>query len=153
MAIFLTGCTHFGHSGIIKHTQRPFQNVREMNEALTDYWNETVGPKDTVIHHGDFSWNDGVDYLSKLNGNVILLQGNHDPRGWGQDYYETKLGKRKWVMFHYPIEEWDGWFRGAVHTHCHTHKKELVSGVRRFNVGVDSCNLRPINYEDIMELI
>ena len=103
MATFLTGCTHFGHRGIIRLCQRPFSDVGEMDEALIDYWNETVRPTDTVVHHGDFGWNDGVDYLSRLNGKIILLQGNHDPAGLGQHYLSIKHNKRKWVMFHYPI--------------------------------------------------
>jgi calcineurin-like phosphoesterase family protein len=56
MAIFFTGCTHFGHANIIKLAQRPFASIEEMNEVLVERWNSTVGSDDTVYHLGDFSW-------------------------------------------------------------------------------------------------
>lgn len=153
MTIFFTGCTHFGHANIIKLAKRPFANVRCMDECLIENWNDTVSPRDMVYHLGDFAWRDPREYADRLNGNIIWLQGNHDPTGWGQDYIARKFNKRKWVMFHYPIEEWDGWFRKTAHVHAHTHKRELVSAERRFNVGVDACDYRPISIEDLEALI
>ena len=54
-------------------------------EKLETNWNETVGKDDLVIVPGDISWEtyleDAVkdfEFLDKLNGNKILLKGNHD---------------------------------------------------------------------------
>jgi len=82
------------------------------------------------------SWREDVEkaYLSKLNGHIVRLQGNHDPKGWGADYQTVKCNKVKVVLFHYPIEEWDGWWRG--------------SGERRGNVGVDSTNFFPMRLDE-----
>ncbi|QJA43057.1 hypothetical protein [Phaeobacter phage MD18] len=153
--LFFTGCTHFGHANIIKLANRPFADIKQMDEALTDYWNETVRPSDRVYHLGDFAWwkKDPMPYLDRLNGEIILLRGNHDPDNWGEVYCEIKRYKRLWCMMHYPIEEWNGWFRGAAHVHCHTHKKQLVSAERRFNVGVDATAFRPINIDELEALI
>jgi calcineurin-like phosphoesterase family protein len=154
MKIFFTGCTHFGHANIIKLCNRPFSSVEDMDEQLTERWNNTVGNYDLVYHHGDFAFKgrqDNVEILKRLNGKITLIQGNHDPVIWGQHILEYKTSKRTVVMCHYPIEEWNGYFRGAIHTHCHTHKPDLVSAPRRFNVGVDSCNYTPVSLDEIME--
>ncbi|MBB3994820.1 calcineurin-like phosphoesterase family protein [Sulfitobacter undariae] len=150
MTEFVTGCTHFGHANIIKLANRPFADVDEMDRALIANWNAVVGAKDTVYHLGDFAFRGGPgeEYLKRLNGRIIRLQGNHDPNGWGRDYMRVKCNKTRAVLFHYPIEEWDGWFRGAVHLHCHTHSPNFVSGVRRGNVGVDATGFSPLKLEE-----
>lgn len=159
--VFFTGCTHFGHANIIKLADRPFENIDEMDEVLVSNWNETVTPKDTVYHLGDFSWwkgnTDAKKYLNRLNGNVILIRGNHDSENWGTPYMSFKRNlagrKRKVCLMHYPIEEWDGWYSKSIHMHAHTHKPALISAERRFNVGVDACDFRPISLDEIENVL
>jgi calcineurin-like phosphoesterase family protein len=151
--IFMTGCTHYGHSNIIKLCNRPFNSVEEMDEQLIENHNKVVGKNDIVYHHGDFAYRSRVDsaaILKRLTGRIILIQGNHDPVLWGQHIVELKINKQLIVMCHYPIEEWNGYYRGAIHTHCHTHSTQLVSAERRFNVGVDACNFAPIALEELL---
>jgi calcineurin-like phosphoesterase family protein len=150
MRIFFTGCTHFSHASIIKLASRPFSSVEEMDETLIQNWNSTVGRNDAVYHLGDFAWDRGRRWQNALNGNISLLQGNHDPVNWGVNYLEVKGFGPKLVLMHYPIEEWNGWWRGALHLHCHTHKPDLVSAPRRFNVGVDATGFKPISLEEII---
>ena len=96
MRTFIVSDTHFYHKNIIKYCNRPYTDVNEMNKALIDNWNSTVGVNDTVYHLGDFSfidWNlckqnniarsDSRAYtfnhvVKQLNGKIILLLGNHD---------------------------------------------------------------------------
>ena len=47
---------HFGHKNIIRYDNRPFGSVEEMDKALIQLWNETVGSDDIVYILGDFSW-------------------------------------------------------------------------------------------------
>ena len=150
MTDYVTGCTHFGHANIIKLAGRPFASVEEMDAVLVENWNATVRSNDTVYHLGDFAyWGaEPEDYLARLNGTVVCLQGNHDPKGWGADYMTVRCNRVRAVLFHYPIEEWDGWWRGAVHLHCHTHKTEFKSAERRGNVGVDATGFKPIKLAD-----
>ena len=153
--IYFTGCTHFGHYNIIRLANRPFNSVEEMDAVLIENWNKTVKDTDTVIHHGDFSYRGSKapeEYLKKLKGRIVRLQGNHDPIRWGNDYRKFKENNLGIVCFHYPIEEWDGWFRGDIHTHCHTHKPILKSAERRFNVTVEACNYKPISLEELLEI-
>ena len=154
MNTFFTGCTHFGHDAIIRLCNRPFSSVEEMDEVLIENWNKTVKKTDLVYHHGDFAYKnrqDSNEILKKLNGKIMLIRGNHDPVLWGPPTIEYKVNKKLIVMFHYPIEEWNGYYHGSLHTHCHTHKPELVSARRRFNVGVDACGYKPISLDELLE--
>ena len=150
MTDFVTGCTHFGHANIIKLADRPFADVDEMDRTLIANWNAVIGPRDRVYHLGDFAFRGapGEDYLRQLNGEIIRLRGNQDPDDWGADYLRVKCNKTRAVLFHYPIEEWDGWYRGAVHLHCHTHSPDFKSGERRGNVGVDATGFTPMKLEE-----
>ena len=148
MTTYFTGCTHFGHANIIKLANRPYSSVEEMNETLIENWNNKVKPQDTVYHLGDFAWNDPYSYETYLNGTLVKIQGNHDKGNWGSSYLERQFAK-KLVLFHYPIEEWNGYYKGKLHLHCHTHKPDLVSGHNRFNVGVDATGFVPISYEEL----
>lgn len=157
MTTFLIGCTHFGHNNIIRLANRPFNSIEEQDETLIKNWNGIVGKKDTVYHLGDFSYKASGDprarFLNRLNGDIRLIQGNHDRPGWGKDMITIRDGKRKIVLCHYPIEEWDGWYRDAVHFHCHTHKPEFKTAERRGNVGVDSTDFKPIALEEAIERV
>lgn len=166
MAIFVSGDTHFGHSNIIKHCNRPFSSDVEMDKIMIRNWNEVVGPDDDVWHLGDFlyrarhplAW-----YLEQLNGHIHLILGNHDKpyqrgiRAW-DDFYDIEHYKQlnydgmEIILFHYPIQSWYHWYRGAIHLHGHSHGK--VQPIhRRMDVGVDSNDFRPIPLDSIVRIM
>lgn len=155
MADHIIGCTHFGHKNIIKLADRPFVSIDEMNEKLIDNWNSVVKPGDTVYHLGDFSFKGkkNEEYEKLLNGTLIKIQGNHDPDGWGIPYLEVNVDGTRTVLMHYPIQEWNGWYRGAVHLHAHTHQKNFVSAERRGNVGADALDFKPILLREAVALL
>lgn len=169
--IFFTSDTHFGHANIIHLANRPFLTVEEMNEELISRWNAVVGDDDLVYHLGDFAWR-GVDInkaLDWLNGRIVILKGNHDPMApqgvpefQTTPYFETTLRGVQFVLCHYPIESWNGMYKGAIHLHGHTHDHTFdrsfsvcanngLKRVRRFNVSVEATNYQPISLDAIME--
>lgn len=81
MTIWFTSDFHIGHKRILELTDRPFDTVEEMNEALVRNHNEMVSPIDTTYFLGDMvmgGWRDNIHYIDRLNGKKILIVGNHD---------------------------------------------------------------------------
>ena len=157
MTVFVTSDHHFNHENIIKFVGRPFESVLEMNAIMIENWNKTVKPNDIVWHLGDFRWKHDVGQsasgiLSRLNGRISLIQGNHDPRGWGRDVWTLKVAGVHCVLFHYPIESWNNRLKGAVHIHGHTHRPQLVSARNRFNVCVEATGYKPVAVETLLAL-
>lgn len=110
---------HFGHRNIIRYDNRPFSSVDEMDEAMTELWNETVSPKDTTYILGDICWNTNYEAwkaaLSRLNGTKFVVKGNHDRHdylnrlmrdGVIKDWEHQMVvddGSRKVVLNHSPM--------------------------------------------------
>lgn len=80
MGIFFSSDHHFGHTNVIKYSNRPFESVHEMNSRLIQYWNETVTAEDTIYYLGDFSMSYKwvQECAPHLVGNIIFVTGNHD---------------------------------------------------------------------------
>lgn len=144
--VFVASDTHFGHANIIRYTDRPFGSVYHMDTALIERWNSRVACEDTVYFLGDLAMGRGVDaayvlnVLSQLNGELKIILGNHDlPSKWspgleayieGESTSPEVLGKesitiqhdgKSFLMYHYPMEDWDGRFNGVIHLHGHCH--------------------------------
>ena len=169
--IWTTSDTHWNHANILPYckTTRPFRTLEEMNETLIENWNSCVAPDDTIIHCGDFFMGplDGIEpILSRLNGHIILVRGNHDSpkrielyKAHGievHDIYYLPLRGRFFVFCHFPIEneEFIRMIRednsevifcyGHVHDHA---PRGLVDGT--FHVGVDTNGMKPVALADI----
>ncbi|MDR0785008.1 MAG: metallophosphoesterase family protein [Treponema sp.] len=172
--IFFTADTHFNHSNIINLCGRPFSNVGQMNETLIKNWNSCINNNDEIYVLGDFAFKGSVfeteNIIKRLNGKKYLIRGNHDKfienrifNGnnfeWIKDYYVLNYQKIKFILFHYPIFEWDGYFGDAIHLYGHVHnggnnRKEQerfkILGKRAINVGVDVNNFYPVSIEKII---
>ena len=159
MRTFFTADTHFGHSAIIKLCNRPFRSLAEMNEGLIANWNAVVGPEDRVFHLGDFCFKGSklaMETLPKLQGRITFVRGNHDTENTARldrweachDIIELKHGGKRLVLCHYPMLEWPGAWRGAIHLHGHTHGR-IGPNARRCDVGVDVWDYRPVTIEEI----
>ena len=170
--IYFTSDLHLGHNNIIKLSDRPFRNIDEMNRALIQNWNAVVSPRDEIYILGDLSFRknaeDVNEWLKKLNGIKYLIKGNHDKYldspdfekqafGWVKDYFVLPYNKIRFVLFHYPIHEWDGYFQETVHLHGHVHEK-LIQGQheqkerRAINVGVDVSGFMPVSIDTVCDL-
>ena len=109
-----------------------------------------------------------IDYvkntLRKLNGKKILVKGNHDTFlksiCW-QDYFEKVVlydeisdnGRMVW-LFHYPVEEWNGYYRNSymLYGHVHENMKEIKKHKRKFNVGVDVNNFELKTLDELITI-
>lgn len=162
--LFFTSDTHFFHQNIIKYCSRPFDEVSEMNENFVSEWNSIVTPSDTIFHLGDVALgcdNDRFNGLfSRLNGNKILVVGNHDnsvvkkSQHWSfvAQNISLDVGGFGIQLNHRPnfdgFPDWDIFLYGHVHGRNKPTKNTL-------DVGVDSAmehlgSFRPWSLSDIV---
>ncbi len=166
--IYFTSDLHLGHENIIRLNDRPFENVEDMNRVLIQNWNSFVKKNDFIYILGDLTMKLPLEkanqIISRLNGRKILIRGNHD-KNYDEnlfedicDYKELKYQKRFFVLSHYPFLEWNHSFRGSMHLHGHQHNQSLYNlemrekGIKRYDVGVDANEYRPISIDEIIEL-
>lgn len=163
---FITADTHFGHSNILKHAGRPFESVEEMDEALISRWNAKIPKRARIYHLGDFAWSRKdriLEILSRLNGRIFLLRGNHDRRNIKgdlasrfdeiRDYYESWTEDRtKVIMSHYAHLVWNMNHYGSWMLYGHSHDRLLPTNLRRIDVGVDAHpNYEPFSFWEIAQ--
>jgi len=143
-SVFLVSDTHFGHAGVCRFTRsdgvtklRPWDSAEEMDEAMVRAWNERVKPTDKVYHLGDVVINRrAMKTLSRLNGDKVLIRGNHDifPDTEYRQYfrelraYHVMSGM---ILSHIPLHV-DSLGRFGTNIHGHTHANRVMK-VRGFN--------------------
>ncbi len=168
---FYIADTHFGHDNIRRLSHRPFDTVEEMDKTIINNWNKKVKSDDDVYILGDFSYK-GKSYkyyLDQLNGKKHLIIGNHDTRTLKEcrgtcDFVEIKQiieindEGNQIVLCHYPLVEWNGYYKGAYHFYGHVHNtynNETTCYARdmknAFNVGVDVIGFTPCTFSEIVK--
>lgn len=179
---FLISDTHFGHEKtctVFKREDgsplRPFSCAEEMDEEMIKRWNDRVRPNDKVYHLGDVVINRKyLHVLSRLNGDKVLIRGNHDIFKL-EDYttyfrdvraYDVKNGM---ILSHIPVHvESLGRFGVNIHGHLHANRVKKIRGVdvktgemlygteidpRYHNVCVEMTDFAPISLEEVYERI
>lgn len=164
---WFTSDEHYGHSNIIKYSNRPFKDTTEMDKAIIDKHNEVVTTSDVSIHCGDFTLH-GSQYaeriIRQLNGIHIFITGSHDrwmeninrmingkPISLPGYVYERKFGSQYLVACHYAMRVWPRSHYGSIQVYGHTHGR--LEGIgRQLDVGVDSHNFYPVSLDQIIEL-
>jgi calcineurin-like phosphoesterase family protein len=151
MAWFISD-THFNHMKIIQYCNRPFPNVEEMNKYIINQWNNTVDKDDLVYHLGDFALQSDKAIVSnlvqRLNGNIILILGNHDR--WGKQKFldcgfigvYKKLEIGNYILSHRPIENLED-SKINLHGHIHNYDRGLDRN-RYINVSCEAIGYKPI---------
>jgi calcineurin-like phosphoesterase family protein len=170
--IYYTADLHLGHENIIRHCNRPFSAVEEMDEHLISSWNSVVNPNDTVYILGDLIFRNKTPtekYLSRLKGQKHLILGNHD-RQWVK---EADLGKyfksvdkldqitdrnQRIIVCHYPLMSWDQMGRGSymVHGHIHNGRGAIYFPLLQqmpglLNAGVDVNYFRLVMFPELVQ--
>lgn len=161
---------HFGHRNVIDFDHRPFADVEEMDRYIMQCWNSRVQPEDMVYILGDICYHSQREpewYLRQLNGHKILILGNHDipilTNKVAQHYLEgiekmmfVKDGDKSICLCHFPIAEWNGFFRNAWHIYGHIHCKKaetyeiMKSRPRALNAGCMINNYTPASFDELV---
>ncbi len=180
-AVFLVSDTHFGHAGVCRFLRddgsklRPWDDPNEMDEEMVKRWNETVRPNDKVYHLGDVVINrKALATLSRLNGDKVLIKGNHDIFRLEEytPYFRDIRGyhvMNGMILSHIPMhEESLARFGTNIHGHLHYNRVKKMRGYdvktmtalysdeidpRYHCVCVEHTDYRPILFEDVIKRI
>lgn len=160
--VLFTSDSHFGHCGIINICQRPFHDVRDMEDALISNWNAIVGEQDIIWHLGDFAhhcdWPRLCAIFDRLRGQKFLILGNHDDDAtralpWQAPpapMAEIVVDKTRLVLCHYAMRDWPGRHRGAINLFGHAHGR-LPGTSQSADVGVDAWGFCPVSLAQIQQ--
>ena len=167
---------HIGHINILRLSHRPFKTMDEMIEKIIENWNKNITNDDHVYVLGDvfFRYEGNMrKLLQKLNGHKHLIIGNHEKQLLKNkqalyifdsvDYYkeivDTLNGKQvQVIMCHYPMVEWNGYFRNSIHLYGHIHNNttndtyKIMKKIKNaYNVGADIIDFTPQTLQGIIE--
>ena len=107
-------------------------------------------------------------YLKKMKGHKILIPGNHDDKllkdPEALSYFdriepllEIQDEGRHIRLCHYPIAEWNSYFRGSWHIygHIHNRKNETYEIMRKkeraLNAGCMINNYMPVTFQELVK--
>lgn len=170
--IYYIADTHLGHENVIEFDDRPFCSVEEMDRVIIENWRARIRKDDEVYILGDLVYRSRKttsDYLEELSGRKRLIVGNHNEKWIGDSsvrdrYFESVSyiktvsdNSRKVVLCHYPLAEWSGMYRGALHLygHIHNHTDETFRIMKQrygaFNAGCMINNFMPCTLSEIIK--
>lgn len=181
-AVFLYSDPHFGHAGVCRFMRndgvtklRPWDTPEEMDEELVRRYNERVRPNDKCYFLGDVVINRrALNTLSRLNGDKVLIRGNHDI--FRDDEYRKYFRELRayhvmngMILSHIPVHA-DSLGRFGVNIHGHLHANRVMKprGVhadtgeviysnyidpRYHCVCVEHTDFAPILFEDVIKRI
>lgn len=165
--IWFTADEHYNHFNIIRYCNRPFKDVREMNETLIRKHNEVVTDDDTIYHLGDFimgTLEDANEIRWRLNGTHIFIRGSHDK--WLEPYYPRLIElyvdgdtnrnipnttiPNTITLCHYAMRTWSKSHYGSIQLYGHSHGRLEPVG-RQMDVGVDCWNFYPVSLISVID--
>lgn len=170
---------HLHHYNILKYDNRPFSTLDEMHEVIISNWNKTVPSDATVFLLGDVALGgsakaeDLADILWHLNGNIVLVKGNHDTYVLKKPCVERFKSIHKELlitvidddgteqlieMCHYPFDfdykPQDGRILLHGHSHHNSHRGDNLNK-KQLDVGINGYgyNYSPLSYGDVKRLM
>lgn len=139
--------------------------IDEMNEEIIAKWNSKVQPGDHVFILGDVAMgriDKAPALIAQLNGDKTLICGNHDRSLVKlaecadlfidiRDYAFVSARSISVAMSHYPFASWDSQGNGAGMLHGHLHGAPCMVKGRIKDVGIDTNDLYPYDFEEVLE--
>lgn len=167
--IFLVSDHHLGHNNILTFFQsdgvtklRSFAHVDEMNEHMIERHNSVVKPGDKTYFLGDVTFsNKNLHLVGRMNGEKVLIKGNHDTLKLSQYqyYFKDVRGSHQFdgiLMTHIPVHP-ESLARWPVNVHGHLHHRVVKDKYSRpdphyFNVSVEQLDYTPISLEELKRI-
>lgn len=168
---WVTSDLHLNHKNILQFEQYCLRkngiivnSVEEYDNLIIERINAKVGEHDILYILGDFAFgglNHIKEYLSRINGEKILIFGNHDKYSvtqaisagfadaiHGPIYYPGSNGKV--LLSHQPPKEGENnpFISLCLHGHLHTSKLSLDNF---YNVNIAMNNYYPIDIDKLIQ--
>lgn len=177
--IFITSDFHFNHNKDFIYGKRGFENVDDMNQAIINAVNNTVGADDELYILGDLmlgNLNDGLNCMKQINcKNLYIVYGNHDTdirkqAYWGLPQNIVEAGDAltrnyhglHFYFSHYPaltgnIQK-ESLSQMTLNVHGHTHQSNVFMDKDQFpfmfHAGVDSApDFMPWSLDQIVYIL
>ena len=158
---FIISDTHFGHANIIRYEGRPFADTDAMEKTLIENWNRVVGKEHKVYFLGDFalaSKEKIIELMSCLNGNKIMIMGNHDiarsPSWWMEagfvEAYKFPIIIDDFIILsHEPVYLNEQMPYINIYGHVHANPKHADITHNRYCACVERTGYAPVRLKDI----
>lgn len=163
--VFFTSDIHCGHENLCKGLRG--MTADESFEVISRNWNNVVSKRDVVYILGDITMEKHQnisEYLSKLNGQKVIIGGNHDVKRCCIEY--QKLGipvmgvlqYKGFLCTHIPVHPTQlVGFYGNIHGHIHL--SGIIDGFGKYlpakldgpyyNVNTEFHNYTPVLFSEI----
>lgn len=175
--IFLISDTHFGQESMYsmvdwngRRVREEFSCMEEAEEVMVERWNAVVKPTDKVYHLGDvFIARKGRFILERLNGDKVLIKGNHDIfklKEYTPYFRDIRAYHRmENIVFSHipqhpdtlsPKSRRGTKIRGNVHGHLHRHVVKDNMGFmdhRYVSVCVERTDYTPVEFSVIQKAL
>jgi calcineurin-like phosphoesterase family protein len=163
---------HLGHDNVMKFSERPFENIDDMNEKIISNMLSVVNQGDELYFLGDLAWR--VYALNKFfdrwpkRVNFHWILGNHD-KSWQSfknrctsvsEMKKTHIGNNTVILCHYPMLTWDkshynSWMLfGHHHRNSHgTIEVEKLTTGKMLNINLEFNNFMPYSEDQIATIM
>lgn len=165
---YYTSDLHYNHHALyVGGARAGFSSARECEDLIRKNFNAEIRPCDNLYILGDLclssDYDDLANYLRSINGNKIVILGNHDkPKtldrlkadrviaNW-HPWKGCHEGDLDIFMTHFvPLEAHVGpTLRLYLHGHVHGTLKSLINCPLRIDVGVDAQDFKPFSTDKI----
>ena len=168
--IYYISDSHFGDERVMRLAKRPFHSVNDMDDTMISLWNKQVGGTDVVYVVGDFAIDSqtAIKTLKQLNGQKILILGNHDAclNEQALQYFEStatictiKDGVHSVTLCHYPLLSYENSIYNGYHVfgHIHNNPRDIATKIipslpRHLNCGADVIGFMPKTLQELIYL-
>jgi calcineurin-like phosphoesterase family protein len=167
--VYFTSDWHFSHANIMKYCNRPFENIKDMNNAIAYRFYQKVDNGDTVYFLGDIGFDKWAveSFFLTLPKDIQFhfIRGNYDKglqdsflkkyvtsltQGYKDIHIKEKDRDIRITLCHFPMYSWKHSHYGAWHLygHHHSNTQNKFYG-KMMNVSVDNHDFYPVSLEEV----
>ncbi|MBN1800465.1 MAG: metallophosphoesterase family protein [Candidatus Lokiarchaeota archaeon] len=163
--IWFTADFHLSHANIINYCNRPFKDVRTMDEKILDNLEHKLNPGDTLYFLGDLTFKESTAtaFFERFSQcDIHYIVGNHDSKQvieLAKEYCKSvnqvkdiKLKNQNITLCHYAMRVWNKSHFNSWQLYGHSHGRLEPIG-KQHDVGVDNCNFSPISFRELLDLM